>query len=91
MSAATRLLRNPGFSTLTAAVLMMRVAMGCAIGAAAAALLARALRGFLYGVAPVDPATFALVPALLLATAVLAAALASLRAARLDPAQALRH
>lgn len=69
---------------------MIRVAAGCLIGATAAALLALALRSFLFGVAPVDPATFAAAPALLFATAALAAGLASLRATRLDPAQALR-
>ena len=69
---------------------MIRVALGCGCGIVAAAALARALRGFLFEVAPLDPPTFAAVPLLLAATAALATALASLRVARVDPAQALR-
>jgi hypothetical protein len=70
---------------------MARVVLGCMLGGLGAAALARALRGFLFGIAAIDPATFAAAPALLALTAAVAAALASLHAARLDPAQALRR
>jgi ABC-type lipoprotein release transport system permease subunit len=69
---------------------MLRVALGCACGLIAAAALARGLRGFLYGVAPLDPPTLAAVPLLLAATAALATLLASARIARIAPAEALR-
>lgn len=69
---------------------MLRVLLGCAIGLAAAAALARALRGFLFGVAPADPLSFAGAAVLLAAVAAAAAALAALRGARVDPAEALR-
>ena len=69
---------------------LVRIALGCTCGVVAAATAAVALRGFLFGVAPVDPLTFIAVPLLLAATGVLATVLASLRVARVDPAQALR-
>ena len=48
------------------------------------------MEGLLYGVAPRDPATFAIVAALLLVIAVLASAVPAFRAARVDPLEALR-
>jgi putative ABC transport system permease protein len=58
--------------------------------AASALALGRLSQGVLYGVAPRDPATLASAAAVLTASALLACALPAWRAARIDPAQALR-
>jgi hypothetical protein len=50
----------------------------------------RLLRSFLWGVTPSDPATFAIVIALLLATALTASLIPAMRVLRLDPALTLR-
>ncbi len=63
---------------------------GLALGTAAAAALAPTLRALLFGVRPLDPATFAAVAALLMAVALLATYLPARRATRLDPLAALR-
>jgi predicted permease len=65
-------------------------AAGIAIGCALAAAVAQLLRGMLFGVGPADPLVFAIVPIALLATAAAATAVPALRAARVDPIQALR-
>jgi predicted permease len=64
--------------------------VGLVIGGLLALALARLIGGLLYGVNPVDPATFALVPLLLLAIAMLACYLPARRATRVDPLVALR-
>ena len=66
------------------------VAAGLALGLALGAAAAFALRGFLYGVSPADPVTFAAVTALLAACALLAAWLPARHASRIDPMTALR-
>jgi len=53
--------------------------------------LAKGLAGLLYGVAAVDPATFAGVALIVLAVAALASFLPALRATRVDPMVALRR
>jgi ABC-type lipoprotein release transport system permease subunit len=53
-------------------------------------LLGRFLTAFLYGIRTLDPVTYILVPALLAVVALLAAWLPARRAARIDPAAALR-
>jgi hypothetical protein len=63
---------------------------GIAAGLLAALFLTRFLQGLLYGVAPRDPLTFAVVALILLAIALLASAVPALRAARVDPLEALR-
>jgi cell division protein FtsX len=65
-------------------------AAGITVGAVAALFLTRLMEGLLYGVAPRDPATFAAVTGFLLAIAVAASAIPALRAARVDPLEALR-
>ncbi|MGZ8493706.1 MAG: FtsX-like permease family protein, partial [Gemmatirosa sp.] len=64
---------------------------GVVIGLLAAAMLARLAAGALYGVSPADPATFVVVPLLILGVALLAVLLPARRAARVDPLVALRE
>ena len=63
---------------------------GIAAGIVAAVFLTRLMEGLLYGVAPRDPSTFAAVALLLLGIALAASAVPALRAARVDPLEALR-
>ncbi|HEY2017101.1 MAG TPA: ABC transporter permease [Bryobacteraceae bacterium] len=67
------------------------VLAGVAAGLFAAIMMGRALRGFLYGIAPTDPVSLGLVAVVLLLTAALACYLPARRAAGLDPTIALRH
>ncbi|HEU4559956.1 MAG TPA: ABC transporter permease [Longimicrobium sp.] len=66
------------------------IGIGLAIGVPAAFLLARVLRGALYGVSASDPATFAAIVTLLTGVALAAAYLPARRAARVEPMVALR-
>ena len=66
------------------------VALGLAAGIAAALAATRWLRATLRGVSPSDPITFAAVVAVLAAAAALAMWAPARRAARIDPAAALR-
>jgi len=63
---------------------------GMFVGLLGAAALANVLRSFLFGVSVLDPATFAVVIVLLPIVALLGAYLPALRAAKLDPMDALR-
>jgi putative ABC transport system permease protein len=65
-------------------------AVGIGLGLALAALLAPALRAQLYGVPPLDAATFAGVALVLFAVAGLAAVLPARGAMRIDPVAAMR-
>jgi len=70
----------------------LRIAMvGVVTGMAGGGLLTRVLAAQLFGVRPLDPLTFIIVPVILLATALAAAFVPALRAARVDPMTALRH
>ncbi len=63
---------------------------GLAIGLAFAFGFTRLMAGLLFHISPVDPVTFAVVPAGLLAVALTASYLPARRAARADPMEALR-
>jgi ABC-type antimicrobial peptide transport system permease subunit len=63
---------------------------GIILGVIGAAFACQILRSLLFGIAPIDPLTFTLVPPVLLAIAALACYLPALRAARIDPTVALR-
>jgi predicted permease len=64
--------------------------IGVVIGILAAALITPLLDSQLYGVQPGDPATFLIVPVMLLAVAALAALVPARKAMRVDPVTALR-
>jgi predicted permease len=63
---------------------------GVFIGLVAGAFAVRILQSQLFGVTPADPATFVIVPIVLLTVATLACVLPAVRATRLDPTVALR-
>ncbi|QYM80663.1 ABC transporter permease [Horticoccus luteus] len=66
------------------------VAAGLLIGFVGSWFAAQLLTGFLYGVSPHDPPTFAAVPVLLAAIALFACYVPARRATRIDPLTALR-
>jgi predicted permease len=69
---------------------MRSVGIGLAVGIAGGIAGVRLLSGFLFGVAPLDPAAFAIASALLALVALLAAFVPARRATRVDPLSALR-
>ena len=64
--------------------------VGLAVGLAGAAALTRLMQGVLFGVAPLDPMSFAAAAGLVTAVALVACLLPASRAASIDPAEALR-
>ena len=70
---------------------MRLVAVGIAVGLAAAFALTRLMASLLYDVKTTDPSTYAGVAAALAATALAACCKPALRAAWVDPARALRQ
>ena len=64
---------------------------GLAVGAVAAALLARLAKSMLYGVAPLDLLSFGAAFGILVLAGAAAAVIPASRAARLDPAEVLRN
>ena len=65
-------------------------AMGIMIGVGAAAVLTRVMKSLLFGVAPVDPATFAAVPVTLLLATLAACYLPARRVSAVDPVECMR-
>jgi putative ABC transport system permease protein len=64
--------------------------IGIAIGLCGAFALTRFMQSLIFGVNPVDPPTFVAVSLLLIAVSVVASYIPALRAARIDPIEALR-
>jgi predicted permease len=64
--------------------------VGLVVGATAGAGLTRLLTGMLYGVSPLNPTVWSLALATLFTTAVIASYIPALRAARVDPLEAIR-
>jgi putative ABC transport system permease protein len=65
-------------------------AIGIGLGVAGALLLTRSMRSLLFGVSAADPMVYLGVSALLAAVAIVAVAVPSSRATRIDPLLALR-
>ena len=80
-----------GIASLIAKQSLPVALIGIACGLAAAAALARLIRGLLYQIDPIDPLTFGSVAALVLIVATAAALVPARRAMRVDPMVALRH
>ena len=70
---------------------MRPVVLGLALGLPAAAAAARLVRSLLFGVAPHDPATYALTAAILALVAALACVVPAARAVRVDAMACLRE
>ena len=70
---------------------MRLVGAGLVLGWAAALLLGRLVAGFIFGINPSDPLTFAGVSVVLGVVALLACYITVRRASRVDPLDALRH
>jgi predicted permease len=65
--------------------------IGSAIGVILAAAISRVLAGFLFGIPPVDPMTFAATTVLFATIGAAACCVPVLRATRIDPTRALRY
>jgi ABC-type antimicrobial peptide transport system permease subunit len=66
------------------------VAAGAAVGLVLASLLSRVLDAVLFGVQPLDPATFAAVVAVIVLTAASSTAIPAWRATRVNPAAIMK-
>jgi putative ABC transport system permease protein len=67
------------------------VTIGWAIGLGGSLALTRLIKSGLYGVTATDPATYALISAVLIGVAIVACLIPTLRAVRVDPTIALRY
>jgi putative ABC transport system permease protein len=66
------------------------VAIGVITGLAGAVAVGRAMQGLLFKIEATDPATFVVMPVLLVAVALAACVIPARRAVSIDPAEALR-
>jgi len=69
---------------------LLLTAVGVAIGVSTAAALTQMMKSLLFGISPLDPFTFIVVPFVLVAAAALASYLPARRAAAVNPVEALR-
>jgi predicted permease len=69
---------------------LVLTAIGVSIGMGAAAALMQLMKSLLFGISPLDPLTYIMVPLVLAASAALASYLPARRAAAVDPVEALR-
>ncbi|HEY6487891.1 MAG: ABC transporter permease [Terracidiphilus sp.] len=69
---------------------LVLTATGVVVGVCAAAMLMQLMKSLLFGISPLDPVTYAVVPLVLVASAILASYLPARRAASIDPVGALR-
>ena len=69
---------------------LLLTGIGTAVGLCAAAVLMSLMRTLVFGISPLDPVTFAVVPIALVAAAALASYLPARRTAAIDPVIALR-
>ena len=69
---------------------LLLTAIGVAIGMGAAAALMQLMKSLLFGISPLDPVTYIIVPLVLAASAALASYLPARRAASVDPVVALK-
>ena len=69
---------------------LLYAGLGAVVGLIGALAASRLLQSLLHGVEPIDPATFAVAPLLLVSVAVLASLLPAYRATRVDPVHAIR-
>jgi predicted permease len=83
-------LSRGGVGRLIVSDAMRAVAPGVVLGLIGAWLATRFIQGMLYGIAPLDPLTFATTPAVILGVALLASLWPASRASRVDPMIAMR-
>ena len=69
---------------------LLLAVIGLAIGMAASVALTRLMKSLLFGISPLDPLTYVVVPAVLVAATILASYLPARRAAAVDPVETLR-
>jgi putative ABC transport system permease protein len=67
------------------------IGIGLAVGLCLALGLSRLAAGFLYGIGPADPLTFASIAVILALAGAAACCLPAVRASRIDPLKALRQ
>ena len=69
---------------------LVLMGVGVAIGLAAAASVTRLMQAMLFGISPLDPVTFATMPLVLAAAALVGSYLPARRAVAVDPVETLR-